>query len=253
MGSIMTDPQSDAPEQVEVAALLERRATIERWLARLDDYGTEVSARVTERVRGDYEARLREIGEQLSSREDAVRAELEARIQELTRAEDEHAGAREVLEETLLRQRIGELSPGEWDERRPLLETAVASALERLESLRAETARLETVLAEIVSPPVAFGTDEDDDIPLIDEFDGIPVVDLDAEPEPDPATPAPGNDLAFLEELDRAIAYPTLGGAGVPPSDAGSTAPRRGAKCPECGYTNDVGAWYCGVCGVDLA
>ena len=26
--------------------------------------------------------------------------------------------------------------------------------------------------------------------------------------------------------------------------------PKTGVRCKECGYTNDAGAWYCGVCGV---
>jgi hypothetical protein len=255
----MTDSLSpEPPTNSEVSELLERRATIERWLARLDDYGTEVSARVTERVRGDYEARLREVLEQLGSRQEAVRAELDARLRELARAEDEHAAARESLEENLLRQRIGEISPDEWSERRPELENAVAEALERLEGLRAETARLERVLADIVAPVPDHGAARPvAGAPPLPESAPIPIAEIALEPDfileadtiPEPGV-APGNDL-FLEELDRAIASPSR--PGMPsPLDVAETAPRHGTKCPECGYTNDVGAWYCGVCGVDL-
>ena len=65
---------------------------------------------------------------------------------------------------------------------------------------------------------------------------------------PDPASP--DDDYAFLEDLDRAIAAtaPT-GEASEPETD---TRPQPGLKCPDCGYSNDPAAWYCGVCGVDL-
>ena len=63
-------------------------------------------------------------------------------------------------------------------------------------------------------------------------------------------------DLAFLEELDRAIAATGQRDDEAPGSEEEPTAdtrPRAGVKCPECGYSNDAGAWFCGVCGVDLA
>ena len=71
--------------------------------------------------------------------------------------------------------------------------------------------------------------------------------------EVDPA-PSGDDDYAFLEELDRAIA------ATAPNTDSRSdddepseeTRPQPGLKCPDCGYSNDPAAWYCGVCGVDL-
>jgi DNA repair exonuclease SbcCD ATPase subunit len=83
------------------------------------------------------------------------------------------------------------------------------------------------------------------------------------------------SDLDFLMELDRAISgsgeaeavtdsdVPAAGPAQYEPDAARASAggdenpedfkPTPGAKCPECGYTNDPDAWYCGVCGVDLA
>jgi hypothetical protein len=70
--------------------------------------------------------------------------------------------------------------------------------------------------------------------------------------------------FAFLEELDRAIAA-SSGAVPVEPEvenemegvqpqpEEPDTAPPPGLKCGECGYTNDATAWYCEVCGVDLA
>lgn len=70
--------------------------------------------------------------------------------------------------------------------------------------------------------------------------------------EVDPA-PAADDDYAFLQELDRAIAATSPTGDSAEESeDEGKTRPQPGLKCPECGYSNDPAAWYCGVCGVDL-
>ncbi|CAN5611857.1 hypothetical protein BH23GEM8_BH23GEM8_19190 [soil metagenome] len=65
------------------------------------------------------------------------------------------------------------------------------------------------------------------------------------------------DDFEFLKQLDRAI-----GGSDEAASTESAVnseeaseqfRPTPGTKCPECGYTNDPEAWYCGVCGVDLA
>lgn len=63
------------------------------------------------------------------------------------------------------------------------------------------------------------------------------------------------NDLAFLEELDRAIAAsseaPTV---PPPPGDDATVDPERAGMllCKECGAINDPQAWYCEVCGSEL-
>lgn len=64
--------------------------------------------------------------------------------------------------------------------------------------------------------------------------------------------PAPDDDIAFLEELDRTIAATAPRGPARDDEAPEETRPQPGLKCPECGYSNDPAAWYCGVCGVDL-
>lgn len=81
-----------------------------------------------------------------------------------------------------------------------------------------------------------------------------------------PETPATGDlaedDLAFLEELDRAIsggpaatppaapAPSSGGGSATPPPLAGTPAGR--LICKECGAPNEPHSWYCEVCGSEL-
>ena len=58
----------------------------------------------------------------------------------------------------------------------------------------------------------------------------------------------------FLAELDRALNDDSTDEAGYTLTEAElDTRPKAGVKCPDCGYTNDPQAWYCGVCGADLS
>ncbi len=110
--------------------------------------------------------------------------------------------------------------------------------------------------------------DDDSDLRIVHAPD--PLAFLSELPETDESTveqpAASGRDLDFLRDLDRAISGED-GGDGEKESvdaleitalpadeeNAELYRPTPGTKCPECGYTNDPEAWYCGVCGVDLA
>lgn len=71
------------------------------------------------------------------------------------------------------------------------------------------------------------------------------------------------DDLAFLEELDRAIGSSPASGGGSrtpPPQPAGGTPPASPAAgsraepllCKECGAINEPHSWYCEICGSEL-
>jgi hypothetical protein len=81
-------------------------------------------------------------------------------------------------------------------------------------------------------------------------------------PEP-PTGDLGADDLAFLEELDRAIGAPpaSIGGgatpappAAVPPPATAPGAPGRAEPllCKECGAINEPHSWYCEICGSEL-
>ncbi|HZG42441.1 MAG TPA: hypothetical protein VEY93_05725 [Longimicrobium sp.] len=81
-------------------------------------------------------------------------------------------------------------------------------------------------------------------------------------PEP-PTGDLGADDLAFLEELDRAIGAPpaSIGGAATPapppaaPPPAAPAGPGGRAEpllCKECGAINEPHSWYCEICGSEL-
>ncbi|MBB4635135.1 zinc finger Ran-binding domain-containing protein [Longimicrobium terrae] len=66
------------------------------------------------------------------------------------------------------------------------------------------------------------------------------------------------DDLAFLEELDRAIGAPAPAPSSTPSTPSSpSSAPSGGSRaepllCKECGAINEPHSWYCEICGSEL-
>lgn len=354
-----TDPSRSA-----VHDLIGQREQLRAWLARLDEVGTRAPGRVAERVRGDYEERLRRVDEELGTHLEELEEGLAAVRAALVDAEGRRERAQDALEEMQLRHLIGELDEVSWDDARPGLEGEVADADEALGRARDEVERLSRLVSDVAGEPVSEVAPVDEaavaiggatvDVATVevDEADSDewePEVPLEAgpgdlhDPEPTrgpapqptdeqfgglpagdpfsnefPATPAPApapssapaddgedlpwlaaldektaewepqtpesdgleflndipearpgargdesladDDLAFLEELDRAIsgdtpaapaAPPTSGGgAPTPPPLAGTPAGR--LICKECGAPNEPHSWYCEVCGSEL-
>ena len=263
--------------------LLEQRSRLLGWLARLEEVDDAESRRVVERVRADYQQRLQGVVESLSVHLESLRAELDAARERGSAAEERLAEADDALRETRLRHRIGEIDEEAWEARRGDLEAAVSAAAGEREETAAEAARLADVLAQIESGVLTPALAAEEERPPAPE----PVPEPRPEPEPEPESepilaveslevelamevpPAPAvpdeeggsegdEDLAFLEELDRAIAASAELTDPEPREEEGEeeaevdTRPAKGMKCLECGYTNDATAWYCGVCGVEL-
>ena len=138
---------TDAPSAVET--LTRRRAQLQDWLGRLGEVGSGVPGHVTDRVRRDYEDRLRSVTQELSEHREALTAELDGRRAELEGADAHRVAAADDLEEARLRHLIGELPEGDWEARRPELEVALAAAETQASGVRAEVERLDALLREI--------------------------------------------------------------------------------------------------------
>ncbi len=257
----------------EVLELLEQRAAVQQWLARLDEQQGKVSEHVLARVRDDYQRRLQEALDALATHRRAIQEEVERATSRLVAAESEHRSALDELEEARLRNAIGELDDTVWSEREADLSEAVRSAEEHEVGAREETERLRNLLDQLDDREQETSAGDDSTTAFELEPAGESDDDADSDP-PSPAaeasaTPPHGDilrsadadDDSFLQDLDLSLAPP----AGEPESaevswtpaasaedDEGLTAPKPGLKCGECGYTNDLSAWFCGVCGADV-
>jgi hypothetical protein len=144
----------------------------------------------------------------------------------------------------------------EWDPELPEIEEEAAAAepLPELQAAEAAGAAAEEVGEEAAPLDVGAYSAEAEERRAVEE-DLIQITNFAAAAEAlaDEVDPAPADDdYAFLEELDRAIAATAPTGESAEEDTDGKTRPQPGLKCPDCGYSNDPAAWYCGVCGVDL-
>jgi hypothetical protein len=108
----MAKPTSDT--DVTIEALLEQRTQYEEWLAKLDNSGDKAPPAVRQRVRGDYEARLQNVMEQLRGRGAAIAEELERHHASQAELDRQRRTAEEALAESEVRHAVGEYTEDEW-------------------------------------------------------------------------------------------------------------------------------------------
>ena len=210
-----------------VSELVAQREQLRAWISKLNEVQTGAPSRVAERVRADYQERLRRVTEELSAHAEEVQRSLESVRAELDAAEERRAQAVDALEETRLRHLIGELDEAAWDRARAPLEQDVATAEEALAHTRAEVERLSTLSAEIgggvMAEPepemeTAGDEDEDDDAPPVFAY----APDDDAADEPEMALDeedlAEAGDDELGLDADAAAAQDELDLAGGPVS-----------------------------------
>jgi hypothetical protein len=138
--------------EATIEALLEQRAQFEEWLLRLDTSGEKVSPSVRERVRGDYQARLDGVMEQLRGRSAAISEELERQHATQAEVDRERRRAEEALAEAEVRHSVGEYDAGEWKRLSEQSKKEIEQLRSRLKGIGAEITRL-TEIQGLISAP----------------------------------------------------------------------------------------------------
>ncbi|HKP74420.1 MAG TPA: hypothetical protein VJT67_02705 [Longimicrobiaceae bacterium] len=210
-----------------VHELVQQRDQLRAWIAKLDEVQSAAPSRVTERVRADYQDRLRRVTEDLSAHGEEIRRALDEVRGRLAEAEERRGHAADALEEMRLRHLIGELDEGAWEQARQPLEAESSGAEQAVEQARAEVERLSTLADEIDA-----GSREPEPEP---EPAAAAAPDEQPEPEPQAAEPAPagepedgdsgdsgplsGEDLAaWISEVEAEVS--TTGVPAPPAQDA---------------------------------
>jgi len=237
------------------AELAERRAELEGADARRASAADDLE-----------EARLRHlIGEMEDDAWESRRPELEAA---LSAAEAEASGIRDEVErlDALLREVPGGEPGGAVPEPESEVEAPVAEPKADAQPLEVDSLPPRDTSDDTVPEFPTFaasGGDDDLDVDLswLDEVGEVsapassPDGDGSAGGLPEPGA-GPEEDLAFLEELDRAIASsPAVTKAPAASADGDRTLdPDRAGMllCKECGAINEPQLWYCEICGSEL-
>jgi ElaB/YqjD/DUF883 family membrane-anchored ribosome-binding protein len=275
----MVKPTAQSGTAIE--KLLQDRNQYEQWLARLPSAGDAPDS-VRQRVRADYEARLRGVMDELRSHGDTISADLErfrAAEPELARHE---AAAHERIAEPDILHAVGEFEESKWQEIREEASRGLNEARAELTQVRAEIARLAEVQGLISAPAPAVKAE-----PARQEAQVFaPVIVVNPEPAAAPAPPSaaapqaaprvvpkapgaaeaapPGDELAFLKSVTgadaAASAKPRSSGGQPAPTEPAAAAAKatpgqqaKTLKCGECGTLNRPTEWYCERCGAELA
>jgi hypothetical protein len=186
-------PDSD----VTIEALLEQRTQYEEWLAKLDSSGDKAPPAVRHRVRGDYQARLQGVMEQLRGRASAVGEELERQHASQAELDRQRRTAEEALAEAEVRHSVGEYTEDEWRRVSDQSRQEIDQLRSQLRSIGSEISRLTQVQALITAPraaaaPVASPPPPaPKPAPKQEVIEEAPFVTHVADPMEDPAAPPP--------------------------------------------------------------
>ena len=153
----MADTSNNTGTGAPIEALLRERARYNEWLTKLDGASSGVPHAVRDKVRTDYDARLRRVMEELKSHAATIRDDLARHRSAHTDLEARRSAAEEALAEASVRHTVGEYSDDEW--RRLSEETSQALGLVQadLAKVRAEITRLVEVQTLIADRPQPGG------------------------------------------------------------------------------------------------
>src|SRR4051794_3339190 len=135
-----------------IEALLEQRTQYEEWLAKLDNSGDKAPPAVRQRIRGDYEARLRNVMEQLRGRVAAISEELERQHASQAELDRQRRTAEEALAEAEIRHSVGEYTEDEWRRVSEESRREIDQLRAQLKSIGAEITRLTEVQSLVMAP-----------------------------------------------------------------------------------------------------
>lgn len=278
----MAKPTSD-PETIE--SLLEQRAQFEQWLTKLDSAANKAPAAVRQKVRGDYEARLRGVIERLRGHSATITGELERHQASRSELDQQRRHGEEELSEAEVRYAVGEYTEDEWQRISQESESRLQGLREQLRVVGEEIDRLAEVQSLIAGPakpaeaaPAAAPAPQAESVvernpppppPPEPEPEEPPVAAAPPQrpapkPAPTPAPrqpePAPVDELAFLksvadDELKPVHRRPSNPGASQPAASthrAVDTAPAPSAPTPSSAKAGAPGVaktLKCGECG----
>ena len=135
-----------------VSSLLEERQRYENWIASLESRKATTPPHVYARVHADYERRLEEVLQRLSSRTgelESATGELRLRID---RMQEEENAKRDERAEAELRAMVGEYSDEQWVDVRSRSDSEINRLSGEVSKLREELTRLEGLLKTANAP-----------------------------------------------------------------------------------------------------
>src|SRR5687768_8946913 len=141
----MSSPGSNPMDAV--SALMQERQRFEVWIAALEEKRAITPPHVYERVRGDYEARLREVVQKLIGRTTELKETVAALTARLAKLQAEENAKRDERYEAELRATVGEFESDKWEKLRKSIDETVARLANDRTGVSTELARVQQILS----------------------------------------------------------------------------------------------------------
>jgi hypothetical protein len=135
-----------------IEALLEQRAQFEQWLAKLESAADKAPQAVRQKVRADYEVRLRGVIDRLRSHAATIADELHRHQTTQGDLDAQRRQAEEELAEAEVRHAVGEFGDDEWRRISADSDGRLSGLREQLKTVGKEIARLAEVQSLIAAP-----------------------------------------------------------------------------------------------------
>lgn len=239
---------NDSPEAelAQVRALDEERRRYEQWLAQLDARRGVAPDHVLQRVRGDYEGRLRDVMQRLSQHAEMLRTEVAERAREVAALRDAERQRQDERAEAELRASVGELNEAQWNDVAGRTEMELRDLGERRRVAEAELSRLDQVLAMSGHEGKTGPGRPDRDAERVQ-------VEADRLTQQDGGVTTPRGAREAVPAAAAVSARSGPSAASEPVRDAEPGGQQKTLRCGECGTMNYPTEWYCERCGGELA
>lgn len=201
-----------------IEGLLQQRTQYEQWLARLESTADKAPPAVRQRVRADYEGRLKGVIDELRSHAATISEELERHRSTQAELDRERRQAEEGLAEAEVRHTVGEYSEDEWRRLSGDSQTNLNRLRVDLDAVGGEIARLAEVQSLIAATPRR------------NEPPPAPPPPPRVEAVAEPPRPAPAPVMEPELEIERGTPPPTMSPA--PPAPRPAPPPRRETAPP---------------------
>lgn len=226
------------------------RGDIQRKLEKIEEKKATVSQEVYEKVRCEYERKLKELDDQLAQNRELVEAAVQRIKQEQASLSEKERDLRLKLEEVNLRYTIGEYDDATYRETEQEHSHALQAVMNSLQNLderlrwlsgfaRSEEATVAPVRPEpapVVEPSEPAASAATSGIE-IDEH----ILESKVSGEEVKLDDLLSTDMTLVEEP-----------GSVPPAKPEVSNEPKGVVCPKCGATNVPDAWYCEKCGAEI-
>jgi Skp family chaperone for outer membrane proteins len=130
-----------------VSALMQERQRFEVWIAALEEKRAITPPHVYERVRGDYEARLREVVQKLIGRTSDLKETVAALTARLAKLQSDENAKRDERYEAELRATVGEFETDKWEKLRGAIDETVNRLANERTGVSTELARVQQILS----------------------------------------------------------------------------------------------------------